>query len=241
MKKKIFKKILLAVSMSSALLTAGCSKDQIPEKETYNEQSGDVDVEIVASEENIVTNFVDSENAVYYLELDGIAYDISDYVVDSNEGFCTFRSSIMKDFFGFNTPERNETFLTFTNEEDRVQFEIGGDYILVNGRSLISPVTITEIPDSDEIAIPLDFVFGLGYDRYNTSRSGDTLYFQVGTTTDLVQETTEELLYEEESLEDLEESEPFDDTVNDDATNIEETPISESVEEGESQNEETNP
>lgn len=180
-----------------ALVLPGCAKQA---DVNNNEETSDVTFDIAAPEENIVSKFEASENSTYFLELDGSLHDITPYVVSSTNGVCTFKSSIVSDVFGFTRMDEksNDTFLVYEKDDDRIQFEIGGPYIIVNGTNFPTTSNIEKIEDSDDLAVPLDFVFGLGYNSYNTSRNGDELYFIVGepqnqveTTAAPVEETTE--------------------------------------------------
>lgn len=183
-----------------ALVLPGCAKQN---DVNNNEETSDVTFDIAAPEENIVSKFEASENSTYFLELDGSLHDITPYVVSSTNGVCTFKSSIVSDVFGFTRMDdkSNDTFLVYEKDDDRIQFEIGGPYIIVNGTNFPSTSNIEKIEDSDDLAVPLDFVFGLGYSSYNTSRNGDELYFIVGEPQDQVETTatTLEEIAEEQS------------------------------------------
>lgn len=197
-----------------ALVLPGCAKEN---DVNNNEETSDVTFDIAAPEENIVSKFEASENSTYFLELDGSLHDITSYVVSSTNGVCTFKSSIVSDVFGFTRMDEksNDTFLVYEKDDDRIQFEIGGPYIIVNGTNFPATSNIEKIEDSDDLAVPLDFVFGLGYNSYNTSRNGDELYFIVGEPQNQVETTAA-------PAEETTEAQPESDVVNNELTETDE-------------------
>ena len=169
-KAKIIIPVCFSVILACSMITS-CGKTELEEAPvpTY---------EIIAPEENIVANFKPSDDSFYYLELDGKTTDISDYIVNTENGNYTFKSTLLTDLLNFKKSEEksNDTFLSFERDNDTVRFEIGGSNILVNDLN-IPCVSKMDFVEDGILAIPLDFVYGLSYQHYQISRNDNSLYF----------------------------------------------------------------
>ncbi|MBQ6857721.1 MAG: hypothetical protein IJO13_11545 [Lachnospiraceae bacterium] len=182
MKKTIKRYISFGILFIAAVTISACSSLQSSVPETYTEETDaeEIIIKEIIPEENNVQNYIHTEESVYMMEIEGNVYDVTKYVISSENGECTFNSDILETVFGFEKTEESDTFVTFERDDDRVQFEINGSFILVNSQTFPSSSVCRMDPDTGILEVPLDFVFGIGYDRFNTSRNGNELYFTIG-------------------------------------------------------------
>ncbi len=157
------------------LLVCGCGKT----KDLSAEGTSDVPVMMEVSEQEELFGYVPDVNTKYFLECDGTEEEITSFVDarEGKDGITYWVSANLMEKLGYFVTRDTEDVLELERDGRSLIFEKDGNHYLADGveRSMSDPAELID----GVLVLPLDALYGLGYQVLDISRYNDNVLFSL--------------------------------------------------------------
>lgn len=174
-RKELRRKVSVYGVFLITFLIYGCGKKE----DLSVEGTSDVPVMMEVSEQEELSWYVPDENTKYFLECDGTEEEITSFVNAREEkgGVTYWVSADLLEKLGYSVIRDTEEVLELKQNGHSLMFEKDGNHYLADGveRSLSEAPELTD----GVLVLPLDALYGLGYQVLDISRYSDSVLFSL--------------------------------------------------------------
>ena len=157
------------------LMVCGCGKKE----DLSAEGTSDVPVMMEVSEQEELSGYIPDENTKYFLEYDGKEEETTSFVDarEEKDGVTYRVSADLLEKLGYSVTRDTEEVLELERDGRSLMFEKDGNHYLTDGveRSLSEAPELTD----GVLVLPLDALYGLGYQVLDISRYSDNVLFSL--------------------------------------------------------------
>lgn len=157
------------------LLMCGCGKKE----DLSAEGTSDVPVMMEVSEQEELSGYVPDENTKYFLECDGTEEEITSFVDarEEKDGVAYWVRADLLEKLGYSVTRDTEDVLELEQDGRFLMFEKDGNHYLADGMER----SLSEAPELADgvLVLPLDALYGLGYQELETYRYSDNVLFSL--------------------------------------------------------------